>query len=55
MPIGAPVFRADILAVARAVDGVSEVRGLLAGGAQAPFALTSAEGEYLDATVVGSL
>ena len=30
-----------------------EVRGLLAGGAQAPFALTWAEGEYLDVTVVG--
>lgn len=52
VPIGAPIFRADILAAVRAVDGVDEVRGLLANGATAPFALTVAEGQYLAITVV---
>lgn len=53
-PIGAPLFRADILAAVRAVDGVDEVRGLLSGGVSAPFALTVDEGQYLAATVVRS-
>ena len=55
VPIGGPVFRADILAAVRAVDGVDEVRGLLCDGATAAFAITVDEGEYLDATVVRSL
>jgi predicted phage baseplate assembly protein len=54
VPIGAPVFRADILAAVRAVDGVDEVRGLLCDDATAPFAITVDEGEYLAATVVRS-
>jgi predicted phage baseplate assembly protein len=52
VPIGAPLFRADILAAARAVEGVEEVRGLLLDGAAAPFALAVSEGQYLDVTVV---
>ncbi len=52
VPIGAPVFRADILAAVRAVDGVEEVRGLLCDDATAPFAITADEGEYLAAIVV---
>ena len=55
MTIGAPVFRADILAAVRAVDGVEEVRGLQAGNAVAPFAITvDCDGEYVSATVVRS-
>jgi len=52
VPIGAPVFRGDILAAVRAVDGVAEVRGLLMDNATAPFAITVGEGGYLLATVV---
>lgn len=51
VPIGAPLFRADVLAAARAVEGVDEVRGLLRDGAAAPFALTVDEGQYLNITV----
>ncbi len=53
VPIGAPLFRADILAAVRAVEGVDEVRGLLLDGATAPFALDVDEGHYLDITVAG--
>jgi hypothetical protein len=52
VPIGAPVFRGDILAAARAVDGIAQVRGLLLDNATAPFAITVGEGGYLLATVV---
>jgi predicted phage baseplate assembly protein len=52
VPIGGPVFRGDILAAVRAVDGVVQVRGLLMDNATAPFAITVAEGGYLLATVV---
>ena len=52
IPIGAPVFRGDILAAVRAVDGVAEVRNLLMDNATAPFAITVDEGGYLLATVV---
>ena len=52
MPIGAPVFRGDVLAAVRAVEGVVQVRGLLMDNATAPFAITVAEGEYVLATVV---
>ena len=52
VPIGAPLFRGDILAAVRAVDGVVRVRGLLLDGAAAPFALTLGDGAYLLATVV---
>ena len=53
--IGAPVFRADVLAAVRAVDGVEEVHGLLADNATAPFAITVDEdGQYVAATVVPS-
>ena len=52
VPIGAPVFRGDILAAVRAVDGVVQVRGLLMDNATAPFAITVDEGGYLVATVV---
>lgn len=52
VPIGAPVFRGDILAAVRAVDGVAEVRGLLMDNATAPFAIPVDEGGYLLATVV---
>jgi predicted phage baseplate assembly protein len=52
VPIGAPVFRGDILAAVRAVDGVVQVRGLLMDNATAPFAITVAEGAYLLAAVV---
>lgn len=52
VPIGAPVFRGDILAGVRAVDGVAEMRGLLLDNAAAPFAITVPEGGYLLATVV---
>ena len=52
VPIGAPVFRGDILAAVRAVDGVAEVRNLLLDNATAPFAIPVDEGGYLLATVV---
>jgi hypothetical protein len=52
VPIGAPVFRGDILAAVRAVDGVVQVRGLLMDSATAPFAISVDEGGYLLATVV---
>jgi hypothetical protein len=52
IPIGAPVFRGDILAAVRAVDGVAEVRNLLMDNATAPFAITVDEGGYLLATIV---
>jgi predicted phage baseplate assembly protein len=52
VPIGAPLFRADILAAVRAVDGVEDVRGLFVDAASAPFALNVAEGAYLDVTLV---
>ena len=52
VPIGAPLFRADILAAARAVDGVEDLRGLALDSASAPFALTVGEGRYLDITLV---
>jgi hypothetical protein len=52
VPIGAPVFRGDILAAVRAVDGVVQVRGLLMDNATAPFAITVADGGYLLAAVV---
>ncbi|MDO6416124.1 hypothetical protein Q4F19_17190 [Sphingomonas sp. BIUV-7] len=55
VPIGAPIFRADILAEARATKGVDEVRGVLSNGATAPFAFTVAEGQYLAITVVQAL
>lgn len=54
LPIGRPIFRADILAAVQAVDGVETVRGLLSGDLPAPFALTVEEGQYLDVTVVRS-
>jgi hypothetical protein len=52
VPIGAPLFRADILAAVRAVDGVEDLRGLALDSASAPFALTVEEGRYLDITLV---
>ena len=52
VPIGAPLFRADILAAIRAVDGVEDLRGLALNAAAAPFALTVDEGHYLDITLV---
>ena len=52
VPIGAPVFRGDILAAVRAVDGIAQVRGLLIDNATAPFAITVGEGGYLLASVV---
>ena len=52
IPIGAPLFRGDILAAVRAVDGVAEVRNLLLDNATAPFAIPVDEGGYLLATVV---
>lgn len=52
IPIGAPVFRADLLAVLKGVDGVATVRGLTVDGKPAPFALETAEGEYIAASIV---
>lgn len=52
VPIGAPLFRADILAAVRAVEGVEDLRGLALDSASAPFALTVDEGRYLDITLV---
>src|SRR5690606_21202234 len=52
VPIGQPVFRGDILAAVRGVDGVVQVRGLLLDNATAPFAITVEEGGYLLATIV---
>ncbi len=52
VPIGAPLFRADILAAVRAVEGVEDLRGLALDGASAPFALMADEGRYLDITLV---
>lgn len=51
VPIGGPIFRGDILAAVRGVDGVDEVRGLLLDNGTAPFAIVADEGEYLTATV----
>jgi hypothetical protein len=52
VPIGVPLFRADILAAVRAVDGVEDLRGLALDSVSAPFALTVDEGRYLDVTLV---
>ncbi|MEL6265723.1 MAG: hypothetical protein AAFR52_08750 [Pseudomonadota bacterium] len=54
VPIGAPLFRADMLAVLRAVEGVATVRALLADGLRAPVAIEPAEGHYPAATVIGA-
>lgn len=52
IPIGAPLFRADLLAEIRAVDGVETVRALFADGARMPIAIETVEGAYVDATVL---
>jgi hypothetical protein len=52
VPIGGPMFRGDVLAAVRAVEGVVQVRGLLMDNATAPFAITVDQGGYLLATIV---
>lgn len=52
IPIGAPLFRADILAVLRIVEGVETVRALFVDGAPADIAIEPGEGAYVDASVV---
>lgn len=51
-PIGEPLFRGDVLARLRAVDGVEIVRALFVDGAPADVAIEPGDGFYVDAVVV---